>query len=125
MSGDRRRPARPGAQPEPTPTLQRNALAPGILAAIVLFLAPGVLIGGPAAMVALFVPAILALIVGWFAIQARQWWWVPVFLAIAVLWNPIVPFGFSGDGWVAAQFGAAVVFLVAGSLIKVPRVEPS
>lgn len=99
---------------------QRNALAPALLAAAVLFLAP-VLMAADWPPVVLFVAAILALIVSWFAIQARHWWWVPVFGAIAVIWNPVFPFPFAGPVWTAAQPTAAVVFLVAGALIKVER----
>jgi len=102
--------------PQPV-AYQRNALAPGVLAAIALFLAP-LLIGNDWFLLIRFVVAIFAVIVGWFAIQARQWWWLPVFAAIAVIWNPIYPFEFSGPFWIAAQPVAAVVFLVAGGLIK-------
>lgn len=97
--------------------IQRNALAPGILAAIALFLAP-LLSGSDWFLLIRFVVAILAVIVGWFAVQARQWWWVPVFAAIAVLWNPIFPFEFLGGVWIAAQPIAAIMFLAAGVLIK-------
>lgn len=102
--------------PQPV-AYQRNALAPGLLAAIALFLAP-LLMGNDWFLLIRFVVTILALIVGWFAVQAKQWWWLPVFAAIAVIWNPIYPFDFSGPFWVAAQPVAAVVFLVAGALIK-------
>lgn len=99
---------------------QRNALAPGLLAAIVLFLAP-VVFQTEWAPVVLYVAAIAALIVAWFSVQARQWWWTVVFIAIAVLWNPVFPFAFVGPVWTVAQFVAAVAFLVAGALVKVPR----
>jgi hypothetical protein len=46
---------------------------------------------------------------------------VPVFVVIAVIWNPVFPFPFTGPVWTAAQPVAAVVFLVAGALIKVKR----
>lgn len=100
---------------------QRNALAPSLLAAAVLFLAP-VLLTGSWSPVVLFVTSILAVIVGWFAWQARQWWWLPVFAAVAVIWNPVFPLPFEGPVWISAQPVAAVVFLVAGGLIKVKRV---
>lgn len=58
-------------------TYQRNALAPSLLAAAVLFLAP-VLLASDWASVILYVTSILAVIVGWFAVQARHWWWIPV-----------------------------------------------
>ena len=111
------------ATQKPASPYQRNALAPGLIAAAILFLAPALIRANWAPLV-LFVASILALIVGWFAIQARHWWWVPVFAAIAVLWNPAMPFPFSGDIWAMAQPAAAVVFLVAGGTIRVVRQDP-
>ncbi|WOQ69841.1 DUF6804 family protein [Microbacterium limosum] len=99
---------------------QRNAFAPSLIAAGTLFVAP-LLLGGDWFLVVLFLVSILALIVAWFAIQARQWWWMPVFAAIAVLWNPVFPFPFTGPVWTAAQPVTAVVFLVAGAMVKVKR----
>ncbi|MFF2485668.1 DUF6804 family protein [Microbacterium sp. NPDC058062] len=101
-------------------TYQRNAFAPSLIAAIALFLAP-LLIGGEWFLLIRFVVAILAVIVAWFAFQARHWWWIPVFAAIAVLWNPIFPFAFDGPFWTAAQPVAAVLFLVAGATIRTTR----
>lgn len=55
-----------------TPSVyQRNALAPSLVAAAVLFLAPVLLTGSWSAVV-LFVTSILAIIVSWFAFRARQ-----------------------------------------------------
>ncbi|KAA9157060.1 hypothetical protein F6B41_04210 [Microbacterium lushaniae] len=99
---------------------QRNAFVPSLLAAIVLFLAP-LLFGAGWTLFVLFTTAILALIVAWFAVQARHWWWVPVFVAIAVVWNPVYPLALSGPVWIAAQPVAAVVFLVGGALIRARR----
>lgn len=101
-------------------TYQRNALAPALIAAAMLFIAP-LLLGGEWQLVVLFVVSILALIVAWFALQAKQWWWIPVFVAIAVIWNPVMPFAFTGPVWIGAQVAAAVAFLIAGAMIKVPR----
>lgn len=101
-------------------TYQRNALAPSLVAAAILFLAP-VLFQANWAPLVLFIASIFGLIVAWFALQARHWWWIPVFLAIAVLWNPVMPFPFSGVVWTTAQHIAAVVFLAAGATIKVIR----
>ncbi|WP_394278153.1 DUF6804 family protein [Microbacterium sp.] len=101
-------------------TYQRNALAPALIAAAVLFLAPA-LMGSDWFVIIRFVVAILAAIAAWFAFQARQWWWIPILAAIVVLWNPIFPFPFTGPVWSAAQPTAAVAFLIAGSLIKVRR----
>jgi len=104
----------------PKTLYQRNALAPSLIAAALLFLAP-VLFQVEWGALVLFVTAIMALIVAWFAWQAKQWWWTIVFVAIAVIWNPVYPFDFDGTAWSVAQPVAAVVFLVAGALIKVPR----
>ena len=101
-------------------TFQRNALVPALVAAVVLFLAP-VLVDRGWGPLPLFVASILAIIVGWFAFQARMWWWIPVFAAVAVLWNPVFPFPFRSVVWTAAQPVAGVVFLVAGSMIKIRR----
>ena len=81
----------------------------------------GTWLGHPKGLAVLFLTAILGVIVAWFAVQARQWWWLPVFAVIVVIWNPVFPFPFAGPVWTAAQPAAAVVFLVAGALIKVRR----
>ncbi len=109
-----------GSMTSSDPEMQRNALAPGLLAAIALFLSP-LFTEGIVATIILFVVAILAVIVAWFAWQAGQWWWSIVFVAIAVLWNPIFPFAFSGWVWTMAQFVAALAFITAGALVKNER----
>ena len=101
------------------PTFRRTALAPGLLAAIVL-LVGFALLDSSAFIVIQYVVSILALIVLWFAIQARQWWWWGPFAAIAVLWNPIFPLDVGGTWWLGAQYVAIIVFVVAGILIKIP-----
>ncbi|WP_298039806.1 DUF6804 family protein [uncultured Microbacterium sp.] len=106
-----------------TPQFQRNALAPGLLAAIALFLSP-LFVEGTVATVILFLVAIFALIVAWYAWQAKQWWWTIVFLAIAVLWNPVYPFGFSGVWWTVATIVAALAFISAAALVKNERQTP-
>lgn len=112
MSGNRDRYGRPA--------FRRTALAPGILAGIAL-LGAVALIESPAFLVFRFVVSILALIVMVFAFQAKHWWWIPPMLAIAILWNPVVPLEFlDGPVWVAAQYVAILVFVLAGVLIKVP-----
>jgi len=100
--------------------IQRNALAPGLLAAVVL-LAGLLLLDNEWFTAIRYVVAILALIVAWFAVQARQWWWLIAFIPIAVVWNPVYPFAFSGTIWLAAQVLAAGVFVLAGVLISTKR----
>jgi hypothetical protein len=104
------------------PTVRRLALAPGLLAAIVL-IAGFALIEGSGFIIIRYVVAILALIIGFFAYQAKQWWWMPLMLAIAVIWNPVFPFGFSGIYWYGAQYLAIVVLILAAIFIKVPLAD--
>jgi hypothetical protein len=104
------------------PTVRRLALAPGLLAAIVL-IAGFALIEGSGFIIIRYVAAILALIIGFFAYQAKQWWWMPLMLAIAVIWNPVFPLGFSGIYWYGAQYLAIVVFILAAIFIKVPLAD--
>ena len=54
------------------------------------------------------------------AYQAKQWWWLPALAAIVVLWNPIVPLQLELFVWQVLHLAAAVVFVAAGLLIKVP-----
>jgi hypothetical protein len=95
----------------PTPEFRRTALAPGILGAIVLL--AGLALLDNAAV------SILALIMCVFSWQGKQWWWIIALLAIAVLWNPVAPFAFHGQGWVALQFVGAIVFIVVGLRVKI------
>ena len=99
------------------PPFQRNALAPGILAAIALFLSP-LVPEGIGATIVRFVVAILALIVAWFAVQAGQWWWTIVFVLVAVFWNPVFAVDVEYGVWAIAGVIGAVLFLAAGALIK-------
>ena len=101
------------------PTFRRTALAPGLLAVIAL-LVGFALIGSGGFVVIQFVVAILALIVAWFAFQAKQWWWIPLLLAIAVVWNPVLPFDVHGALWFGAQYLAILVFVLVAVFIKVP-----
>lgn len=103
-----------------TPDYQRDAFLPGLIGAATLMLAAA-FVGTSWFTIIQFIVTILALIVAWFAMQARHWWWVPVFVAIAVLWNPAYPFPFSGIVWVLAQPVAASTFLIAGAFIKKSR----
>lgn len=81
------------------------------------------LIGGGGFIFILYGISILALIICVFAGQAGLWWWLAAFAPIAVLWNPVVAFPFSGLIWQLAQFAAAFVFIAGGLLIKVPNPE--
>ncbi len=104
------------------PDFTRPALAPGILGAIALmaFLA---VVDSDWFTLARYVIAILALIMVVFAVQAKQWWWVPLLAAIAVLWNPVLPIDLPLVGWQIAHVAGAIVFVASGLLIKVHRVD--
>ena len=121
MSSASSRPAgRYGAKPDPG--VRRLALIPGLIAAVALLIGVTALDDGPFIVVR-YIAAIFAAIVAVFAFQAKQWWWLPLFAAIAVAWNPIWPLPLEGPGWQGAQYVAAAVFLLAGWFIKVPIPE--
>ncbi len=101
------------------PTFTRSALAPGLLGAIVL-LAGLALLDGDSFIIIRYVVSILALIICVFVIQARSWFWLIGLVPIAVLWNPVVILDLHGQGWVSAQFIAAIIFIVVGFRTKVP-----
>lgn len=99
---------------------RRTALAPAVLAVIALLVGV-VFISGDGFTVIRYIVAILALIVAWFSWQARQWWWIIGLVPIAVLWNPVWPVDLGlPDLWLGLQYVAAIVFLAAGILVKVP-----
>ena len=107
-------------KPETPATRQRNALAPGIIAALTLFIGMAIM-GTDFFTPVRYIVTILALIVTWFAIEAKHWWWVPVFIAIAAVWNPIMVIPIDGVVWVIAQPVAALAFLAAGVFVTVER----
>jgi hypothetical protein len=101
------------------PTFTRSALAPGLLGAIAL-LAGLALLDVESFVIIRYIVSILALIICVFVIQAKSWWWLLGLVPIVVLWNPIVIIDLSGQGWVSAQFIAALVFIIVGVRTKVP-----
>lgn len=103
----------------PTPAFTRPALAPGLLGAIVLLAGLALLDNDSAYFWIKAVVAVLALILCVFAWQAKQWWWLLGLVPVAIVWNPVWPLDLHGQGWVAVQFVAALVFVAAGVLIKV------
>lgn len=94
------------------------ALAPGLFGAITAL--GGILaIGADLFYVVQFVMAVVALVTLWFAVQSRQWWWVPLPAAIAVVWNPVFPVSLDDAYWLPLQYVAAAGFLVVGLVIQV------
>lgn len=101
------------------PTYTRSALAPGLLGAIGL-MGGLALLDGDGFTIIRFLVSILALILCVFVIQAKTWWWLIGLVPVAVLWNPVVVIELHGQGWVAAQFIAALLFIAVGVRTKVP-----
>jgi len=101
------------------PTFTRAALAPGLLGAIVL-LAGLALLDGEGFTIIRYAVSILALILTVFVVQAKSWWWLLGLLPIAVMWNPIAVIPLEGQGWVSAQYIAALIFIAVGIRTKVP-----
>lgn len=110
------------ARPAAPHIRQRNALLPGILGSAAL-MAGLPLVGGEYQIVIHFIVAILAVIVGWFAVQATQWWWAVPMAVVAVVWNPVFPFSFDQPVWLVAHGLGAAAFLAAGAMIWIPRAE--
>ena len=103
-----------------TPGYTRPALAPSLLAAIVL-LACVAVIDSSAFVFARWGVTVLALIVLVFAVRGRVWWAAVLTAAIAVCWNPVVVVPIPGQVWAALQLLAAALFIVVGIVVKVPR----
>jgi hypothetical protein len=92
---------------------QRRALGPATVGVIVL-LAGLLLVGQDGYLFILFGVSIMAVVTAVFVWQSRQWPWLPVPLVVAVLWNPILPFAFSGQPFRLGHLVAALALLVTG-----------
>jgi len=102
------------------PSFTRPALAPSLLAAVVL-LACVAVIDSSAFVFARWGVTVLALIVLVFAVRGRVWWAVALTAAVAVCWNPVVVVPIPGQVWAALQLVVAALFVVVGITVKVPR----
>jgi hypothetical protein len=119
-AGDVGRAGGRGRASRPVPDFTRPALAPGLIAAIVL-LACVAFLDAPAFVAVRWVVTVLALIILVFALRGRAWWALAVTAAIAVCWNPLVTVPIPGQVWAALQIVAAALFVVMGLAVKVPR----
>ena len=109
----------PGPYTPQQPETSRAALAPGLLGAIVL-LAGLALVGSSWYIYILYSISVLACILVVFACQAHRWWWLIGLVPIIALWNPIFPMKGVIPALPLLSFGAAVIFVCAGILIKTP-----
>ncbi|WIB75910.1 hypothetical protein DEJ28_09400 [Curtobacterium sp. MCPF17_002] len=102
------------------PPFTRPALAPSLIAAIVL-LACVAIVDSSAFVFARWGVTVLALIVLVFAVRGRTWWVTVLMAAVAVCWNPLAVVSIPGELWAALQLVAAALFIVVGIVVKVPR----
>ncbi|MGX5681219.1 DUF6804 family protein [Schumannella luteola] len=106
----------------PSPA-RRTALIPALLAAVALLVGVALIDGGGFTVIR-YIVSIFALIVAVFAWQAKHWWWLIPLVPIAILWNPVFPIELGlPDVWLGLQYGAALVFIAAGILIKAVPAE--
>lgn len=106
----------------PSPA-RRTALIPALLAAVALLVGVALIDGGGFTVIR-YIVSIFALIVAVFAWQAKHWWWLVPLVPIAILWNPVFPIELGlPDVWLGLQYGAALVFIAAGILIKAVPAE--
>ena len=96
---------------------QRRALAPALIAALVL-LGGLLLVGQEAYLLIRYAVSILSLITAVFVWQARRWAWLPVPVVVAVLWNPVLPFGFSGQPFRLGHVVGAAALLLVGAVVR-------
>ena len=114
-----------GARPAATgkaelPPFTRPALAPSLIAAIVL-LACVAIVDSSAFVFARWGVTVLALIVLVFTVRGRAWWAAVLMAAVAVCWNPLAVVEIPGQVWAALQLVAAALFIVVGIVVTVPR----
>ena len=117
-SGQGTRPAATGKAE--LPPFTRPALAPSLIAAIVL-LACVAIVDSSAFVFARWGVTVLALIVLVFTVRGRAWWAAVLMAAVAVCWNPLAVVEIPGQVWAALQLVAAALFIVVGIVVKVPR----
>ncbi|MDH2445067.1 hypothetical protein QDR37_14020 [Amnibacterium sp. CER49] len=97
--------------------VERRALVPAVLGAIVL-LAGVALIDTAGFSWIRMSAAVLAFITAVLVWQAGHRVLVVVPIVLGVLWNPVVPFPFSGEPWRIGQVVGAAVLVVTGFLSK-------
>ncbi|WP_083420804.1 DUF6804 family protein [Curtobacterium sp. MCBA15_009] len=115
--------AAPAARTTPareTPGFTRPALAPSMIAAVVL-LACVAIVDSSGFVFARWGVTVLALIVLVFAVRGRTWWAAVLMTAVAVCWNPLITVPIPDEVWAALQLVAAALFVVVGLVVKVPR----
>lgn len=103
--------------------VQRRALAPAMLGALVL-IGGLLLVGQEGYLLIRFAVSILALITAVFVWQARRWAWLAAPLVVAVLWNPVFPLDFTGRPFRLGHVVGAAALLVTGVFAKYAPPRP-
>lgn len=108
------------------PQYIRPGIVPGLAGVIAMFIGMGVY-GSEWYITVLFAISILAAIMAvfsWQSINSKKWIFLPLFVAIAVFWNPIYRLtdGFTPgiQWWMLVQTFAAAIFFLGGFMIKTP-----
>jgi len=102
---------------------QRRALGPALIGALVL-LGGLLLVGQESYLIIRFAVSILALITAVFVWQSRKWAWLPVPVVVAVLWNPVLPFDFSGQPFRLGHVVGAAALLLVGAVVRYTPPKP-
>lgn len=99
------------------------ATVPAVIGALFLFLA---ILGGPYELFVVMRWAVTSMAI-WMAIVAggqKRTPWVVVFAAIALLFNPIIPFYATREFWVPIDFAGLVFFWAAGVNLRASKPAP-
>lgn len=96
---------------------QRRALGPALIGALVL-IGGLLLVGQESYLLIQFAVSILSLITAVFVWQSRKWAWLPVPVVVAVLWNPVLPFAFSGQPFRLGHVVGAAALLLVGAVVR-------
>ena len=97
---------------------RRTALIPAVLAVVALLIGAAIT-GTDGYEIVRYAVSILALIVAWFAFQARHWWFLPPLAGIAVLFNPVFPITVAApEVWLALHFVSAAFLLIVGAVVR-------
>ena len=97
----------------------RPTLLPAVLCATALVAGIFVL-GSDGYLIIRFAVSILALVVAVIATQNDKWPWALPAVAIAILWNPVYPFDFSGPLWLGGHVIAAAAMLAIALYLRAP-----
>ncbi len=103
--------------PTATPARTRPVFVPALLGAVVV-MSGLFFLDLDAYTIARYAVSILALIVAVLVVQHGSPAWAVPMVVVAVLWNPVYPFAFSGSPWAAGHIVAAATFIATALLVR-------